>query len=157
MSTAEHAHHIIPLETYLKIGSALIILTAVTVWVATIDLGPLNLVVAMIIAGTKASLVALYFMHLKYDNKFYMLIFLVGVLFLVILIVFTMFDTMTRGDVDPNTRGPINKDAIIYQQPATTGDAHGTEGEATENEAASGEATEGGEETPAEPSTEGAH
>jgi len=118
MSESKHAHHILPLQTYLGIGTALLILTGVTVWVAQYDLGPINLLVAMIIAAFKASLVALFFMHLKYDNKLYSVIFLTAVLFLAAFIVFTMFDTMDRGLVDSTKARPINDRAVIYDQPA---------------------------------------
>ena len=108
------SHHILPLSTYLNIGLILIGLTVVTVWVAYHDFGPYNLVVAMAIAATKASLVALYFMHLKYDNKLYMMIFVSSLVFLAIFIVLTMFDTLRRGDIDEIKQNPINESAFIY-------------------------------------------
>ncbi|MCP4686114.1 MAG: oxidase [bacterium] len=116
MTQPKRAIHILPLQTYLGIGSALLILTVVTVWVATIDLGPINLLVAMIIAAAKASLVALFFMHLKYDNKLYAVILLGALLFLAAFVVFTMFDTMDRGIIDGVRAGPINDQAVIYEQ-----------------------------------------
>lgn len=116
MTESKHAHHILPLQTYLGVGSALLILTAVTVWVAQYDLGSINLLVAMTIAAIKSSLVALFFMHLKYDNKLYAVIFLTALLFLAAFIVFTMFDTMDRGIIDSEKAGPINQKAVIYEQ-----------------------------------------
>ena len=59
--------------------AGLIVLTAITVAVSYFDLGPFNLIVAMSIATIKAALVAMWFMHLRYDSGLHALIFLVGV------------------------------------------------------------------------------
>ncbi len=109
------SEHIIPVRTYLIIGGALLVLTGVTVYTALEwHFGPWNLVIAMIIAATKGSLVALYFMHLKYDNKFYATIFTLTLVFLAVFIGLTMFDTLRRGEVNKETKDPINKEAPIY-------------------------------------------
>jgi len=124
MSQDNSHHHILPLSVYLTIGSILIVLTGVTVYVASIDFGAYNLVIAMVIAGFKASLVALYFMHLKYDNKLYMITFLGALLFLAIFVIFTMFDTLRRDDIYEIKSGPIQSDAVIYRdQPASVPDS----------------------------------
>lgn len=107
--------HIIPLWTYLKIGLTLFALTIITVWVAQYNLGEINLVVAMAIAATKGTLVAMYFMHLKYTNRLYAMVFIGALLMLSIFIVFTMFDTMTRDDIYSIKAHPIVKDAAIYR------------------------------------------
>ncbi len=60
--------HIVPKKTYLSIFLALIFLTVVTVWIAQFDFGVLNIVIAMFIASIKAGLVAMFFMHLKYED-----------------------------------------------------------------------------------------
>jgi cytochrome c oxidase subunit 4 len=120
MSQQAHDHHILPLSTYLTIGTILLILTGVTVWVALHDFGPFNLLVAMAIAGTKALLVALYFMHLKYDHKLYAVVFVGALLFLAVFIVFTMFDTMKRDAIYGSKSRPIEDRAAIYQQADTT-------------------------------------
>jgi len=91
------------------------ILTAVTVMVSFIDLGPYNVSVALLIASVKALLVAFFFMHLFYDNKLYLVIFAMALLFLTIFLTFTMFDTTTRGAIDMEKASPINKEATIYQ------------------------------------------
>lgn len=116
---AEEQHnHIMPLSLYINIGLILLGLTIVTVWVSYHDYGEFNLVVAMAIAATKASLVALFFMHLKYDNKLYSVIFLGAIFFLAIFIVITMFDTLRRDDIYEIKSEPIHKEAIIYDTPA---------------------------------------
>lgn len=117
---AQSHHHILPLSVYLSIGATLLILTGITIWVAMFDLGPVNLLAAMLIACTKASLVALFFMHLKYDNKLYAVVFVGALLFLSIFIIFTMFDTMTRDAINKIEAGQINDKAVIYQQTDTT-------------------------------------
>jgi len=80
MNLANTQHHIIPLRTYFRVFIALIILTGVTIGVSFIDLGGFNMVTALIIAGAKASLVAMFFMHLLYDRKMNLAIFLTAIL-----------------------------------------------------------------------------
>ncbi len=111
---SEHAPHIAPLRVYLGVGAALLVLTVITAWVGTIQLGEWNIVVAMTIAALKASLVAFFFMHLYYDNKLYFIVFTAGILFLALFIGFTMIDSMTRGDIDPEVAGRIHPRAAMY-------------------------------------------
>lgn len=118
-SPSSHGNHILPLETYLAVAGALLVLTAVTVAVSFVHFGAWNLVVAMAIAATKAILVALFFMHLKYDNKIYLAVFAGSVLFLALFIVFTMFDTMRRSDIYEIVNKPIKPNAIIYDRSAS--------------------------------------
>lgn len=115
-------HHILPLKTYINVGLALLVLTVITVAVSRVHLGPFNMVVAMLIAGSKAMLVALYFMHLKYDNKLFLSIFVAGILFLVLFIVFTMFDTERRGDIEAFRADPIKPAAAMYDRGAAPAD-----------------------------------
>jgi cytochrome c oxidase subunit 4 len=110
-----HKVHITPIKTYITIAALLMILTAVTVTVSFIDLGPYNVSVALLIASVKALLVAFFFMHLFYDNKLYLIIFAMALLFLTIFLTLTMFDTSTRGAIDKEIADPINKEATIYQ------------------------------------------
>lgn len=111
---AEAGTHIHPLRNYMSVGAALLLLTAITVSAAQYDFGSWNTAIALIIAVTKASLVALFFMHLKYENKIYTLYFLMSILILTMFIIFTMFDTLNRGNINPITEKPINKFASIY-------------------------------------------
>jgi len=89
--------HIVPIRIYLAIFAALIAMTAFTVWVAFVDLGPLNLVVALGVAVTKATLVVLFFMHVKYSSKLTWLVVTSGFFFLAIMIALTMADIVSRG------------------------------------------------------------
>jgi cytochrome c oxidase subunit 4 len=71
----------------------LLILTGVTIAVARVDLGTWNVVVALAIASLKACLVALFFMHLKYDKKFNVVVFVTSLFFALVLVFFILFDT----------------------------------------------------------------
>jgi caa(3)-type oxidase subunit IV len=123
MSFETHAHdqpHVIPLYMYLGVGAALLVLTVVTVAAAQIDLGAWNIVVALVIATIKATLVAFIFMHLFYDSKLYFLVFTVALAFLAILIGFSMADTERRGDLYLEVEKPIRQEAIIYTETSDT-------------------------------------
>jgi cytochrome c oxidase subunit 4 len=80
--------------------AALIALTALTVTARYLDLDTLtqiaglNFLVAMSIATVKAAIVALYFMHLRYDQPFNGLVFVIAVAFLALFLVTTLFDTL---------------------------------------------------------------
>ncbi len=118
-NSSKHHVHVLPVGTYIAVGSALLVLTALTVWVAQFHFGEWNLIVAMAVAVTKALLVALIFMHLLYDNKVYLVIFSSSILFLGIFIVLTMFDTMRRDDIYDFVEKPIQSKAVIYQNDST--------------------------------------
>ncbi|MGA2031377.1 MAG: cytochrome C oxidase subunit IV family protein [Thermoguttaceae bacterium] len=62
--------HIVPQRTLGAVFAALVLLTILTVAATKVDMGSLNLYVALGIAATKAALVVLYFMHLRYDRPF---------------------------------------------------------------------------------------
>jgi cytochrome c oxidase subunit 4 len=85
----------------LAVFAALIAMTAITVAVTKVDLGSWNLVAALAIATVKASLVALYFMHLRYDHPFHALVFVSALAFLAIFIVLTLMDTV---DAEPDVQ-----------------------------------------------------
>lgn len=90
-------HHIVPVRVYLAIFGALMVLTATTVAVAYVNLGALNNVVMLGIAVAKATLVVLYFMHVRYSTRMIPIVVLAGVLWLLILFGLTMQDYLTRG------------------------------------------------------------
>jgi len=90
------SQHIVPMRVYFVIFFSLLILTAVTVWVAFFDLGAVNDAVALGIATTKAMLVILYFMHVRYSSKLIWIFAATGFLFLIILLAFTLSDVLTR-------------------------------------------------------------
>ena len=119
-------NHITPLRTYLIIASLLLFLSGVTVWVSYVDLGPLNIVVAMLVATVKASLVAFFFMHLLWDDKKNLTLFLMSLMFFGIFVTITLLDTEFRGDLglNPEVKNPINNRAAFYDTLPLT-DTHG--------------------------------
>ena len=90
-------HHIVPVRVYLLIFAALMVGTAVTVAAAFVDLGPMNTVVALGIAGVKATLVVLYFMHVKYSHRLVWVFIAGGLIWLGIMIGVTYSDYISRG------------------------------------------------------------
>jgi cytochrome c oxidase subunit IV len=88
--------HVESKRVYLAVFAALMILTAATAAVAYVNLGRLNTVVALAIAVVKASLVVLFFMHVRYSTRLMKVVVAGGVLWLAILIGLTMADYLTR-------------------------------------------------------------
>jgi cytochrome c oxidase subunit 4 len=91
------AGHISPKGIYYAIFGSLMVLTAVTVGVAFINLGPFNFPVALSIAIVKATLVILFFMHVKYSSRLTKLIIGTGFFFLLVLFTLTLTDYLSRG------------------------------------------------------------
>ena len=111
-----HEHHIVPLKILWGVFGGLILLTIFTVFTAKqVDIGPLNLPLAIAIAVTKASLVVTFFMALKWDNRVNLLIFSLGLVFVVVFLTFTMFDTAFRGDLTNVEAVPISDQERIDQ------------------------------------------
>ena len=100
-ATGEHKPHVLPLKIYAGVWIGLLVLTVVTVKVSYLDFGVFNLVIAMGIATLKATLVVLFFMHLKYDEPFNVVVFVSSFAFLAVFFMLTLADTMERGQVDP--------------------------------------------------------
>jgi cytochrome c oxidase subunit 4 len=92
---SEHAHPTI--KTFVLVWAALLCFTALTVFVATLDLGPFNPVVALTIATIKALLVLLFFMELRYSTALTKVAVIAAVFFLFLLGGLTLSDYMTRG------------------------------------------------------------
>ncbi|MXW64689.1 MAG: oxidase [Bacteroidetes bacterium SB0662_bin_6] len=110
-------HHITPRKTLLKVFVALVALTALTALTAQIDIGAFNIPLALAIAGTKALLVVLFFMALKYDKPVNALFFGLGILFVVVFLTFTLFDTAFRGDL-----GNVGEEAILNTEGTEQGE-----------------------------------
>lgn len=100
MATQEntkHDDHSHGARQYVAVWGALMALTVLTVWSAGIDLGGyLNITVAMIIASVKAGVVALYFMHLKFEDKLTWIYAIYPLVLLLLLIGFTLMETFSR-------------------------------------------------------------
>jgi cytochrome c oxidase subunit 4 len=91
------SEHVVPRRVYYAVFVALLVLTAITTAVAFVDLGPWNTVVALGIAFLKATLVALFFMHVKYSPRLTQVVVAGGLFWLVILIMLTLSDFVSRG------------------------------------------------------------
>jgi cytochrome c oxidase subunit 4 len=91
------AQHVVPRKIYFAVFAALMVLTATTTAISFLDLGPWNTVVALGIAFVKATLVVLFFMHVKYSPRLTQVTIAGGLFWLAILIGITLSDFMTRG------------------------------------------------------------
>lgn len=91
------SHHVTSVRAYVTVFLALMVLTAITVAAAFIDLGAFNDLVAMAIAIFKACLVVLIFMGVRHATRLNKLVVVTGVLFLAILFGITLSDYFTRG------------------------------------------------------------
>jgi cytochrome c oxidase subunit 4 len=114
MSHHSHAHaghhghddgpgHVLDRKVYNRVFVALLVLTVITVAVSRIDFGVLNIVVAMLIASLKASIVALFFMHLKFEDKLTWLYAFFPILLLFTLIGGVFTDNPLRAKPEPVT------------------------------------------------------
>ena len=92
------SEHIVSNKLYIGIWATLMCLTVITATVAFVDLGPLNTVVALVIATLKALLVVLFFMHVKYTSEKLTKMLIVSALFWLMLLLFlSLADYTTRG------------------------------------------------------------
>lgn len=94
-------HHISPVRVYWLVFAALLVFTGLTYAVSFAKLGPASLPVAMLVACIKATLVCTFFMHLKYDERFNVLVFVSSLFFMAVFFGFTMLDVASRALVDP--------------------------------------------------------
>src|SRR5439155_14018538 len=90
------SEHIVPTRTYYLIFGILALCTYLTWQVAVFDLGALNTIVALVIAVFKATLVVLFFMHVRYSTRLTWAVVVGGVFWLGILLALTMSDYLTR-------------------------------------------------------------
>ena len=95
MSQQAHSRvgHIVPLRVLFAVLTALLVMTYVTVAVSGRDFGRFNLWVALGIAVVKASLVLLFFMHLKYDKPFNAVVIITSMALVMLFIVIALGDT----------------------------------------------------------------
>jgi cytochrome c oxidase subunit 4 len=116
MASAQHAAHshgnephplvghLVPYSTLLATGGALLVLTVITVAARYIDLGEANIYLAIGIAVVKATLVSLFFMHLRWDRPFNLMVLVGSMLFVLLMMIFCMMDvgqyepTLNRGN-----------------------------------------------------------
>ena len=144
MSTAEHGHghaddgavhaHVSSVPFYVAVFLGLLFLTGVTVGQSYVDLGKANIILVILIATMKASLVVTFFMHLKWDNKFNALIFLSTIFFIGVFFTYTLNDTDKRGELDPDQNvkvwektGETAPGGMEKKEPHAPSSAHGND------------------------------
>ena len=93
----DYTSHLAPISLYVGIWATLMIFTGLTVFAATVELGIFNIVVALLIATIKGTLVVLFFMHLRYSTKLTMVTVVAAIFFLLIMFSLSMTDYLTRG------------------------------------------------------------
>ena len=94
------SEHVASRTTYVLVWGALMVLTVATVFIARLNLGPFNDIVALAVAVTKALLVILFFMHVKDSSRLTRLTVVAGFFWLAILIGITLTDYLSRPAVD---------------------------------------------------------
>ena len=108
---ADHTEHIVSSKLYWLIWTILIICTVLTAWIATVDLGPFNTVVALVIATFKASIVVLIFMHVKYTSeKMTKAILMAAIFWLLLLLMLSLTDYSSRPEGMLN---PVSSDFSV--------------------------------------------
>ena len=99
-STAADGHvqkaHVLPDGLFVMVWVGLLVLTAITVGGSVFFPGKIGILVAMIVTPVKATLILMYFMHLKYEKKGFTIMFLVAVGILSVFIGLTFFDYLLR-------------------------------------------------------------
>lgn len=104
-------HHVSSPQMFVNVLLALLVLTVVTVGASRFDFGSANMLIAMLIASVKASLVVAFFMHVKWDTAINKIVFLGSFLFLSLLFIFTLADQATRKYDDQSLllKTPVDK------------------------------------------------
>lgn len=112
---SESHHVIVPVKSYVATFSALLVLTFLTVLVSRFDFGSFNLVIALVVAFCKASLVVWIFMGMKWDRGFNFVAFVGSILFLIIFVGLTFSDIAFR-----NYRDSVEGEAFGLAHPVKT-------------------------------------
>ncbi len=89
---AHEKHHVIPYSLYIMIWAALIALTGVTVGVSYVDMKSVAILTALLIATVKATLVLLYFMHIRFERPLY------SAMIIAVLVTYGVFVALTFSD-----------------------------------------------------------
>jgi cytochrome c oxidase subunit IV len=97
MTENSESLHIVPIKVYVAVFVTLLVMTAATTAISSVDLGPWNTVAALVIALFKATLVVLFFMHVKYSPRLTQMVILAGIFWLALLLLITFSDFVSRG------------------------------------------------------------
>lgn len=136
-------HHVMPLPILFGIFGALIFFTILTVAVGQFSLGKWEILITMMIATTKATLVAVFFMHLKYDRPFNAMIFSFSLFFVALFLGIVLMDVGSY------------KEDLVAPEPAVSQSATETSEEAAAEGAATEPAPEAGSKESGEAPAEG--
>ncbi len=109
--------HLVPVSTLVATASALLVLTFITVAVRYIDIGEFNIWVAIAIAVVKAALVASFFMHLRWDRPFNLLVFVGCVAFVVLMMAFCVLDTSQYRATQYTGNPPLAQETLDANAP----------------------------------------
>ncbi len=109
--------HLVPISTLLATASALLVLTIITVAVRYMDIGEFNVWVAIGIAVFKAALVATFFMHLRWDRPFNVLVFVGCTLFVVLMMAFCVLDTGQYRSTQYTGNPPLAQEMLDQNAP----------------------------------------
>ncbi len=89
-------HHAVPAKTFVFVWIALLCLTGLTIEAAHVRMGEWSMFANLLIASTKASLVLWFFMHLKYEKRFFKFLLFIPIGTITIIIGLTFFDIWYR-------------------------------------------------------------
>ena len=92
----DNLDHVVSPRIYIIVGATLLVLTGVTVWASYLELNIFNPIVALFIAVVKATIVVLFFMHVKYSSKLTKLTVFAGLFTFLALVGMTLADYFTR-------------------------------------------------------------
>lgn len=129
IDSSHSGHHIVPAKVYVTVIIILAVLTVLTVEVAFYNMGGLiNLIVALGLATIKATVVALYFMHVRHSGRLVQITIFSSLMFLALLIGGVLMDYYTRQGVTlwhaPDERMEIKHDGMVGEQLETAPHAH---------------------------------
>ena len=96
MSKEEEKHHIVPYRTFFIILLILLVFTFISIGVTSINLGPVTVLVALLLATAKTILVLAYFMHLKFDEKIFRVLVIAVFAVIGVVIFITFLDYLFR-------------------------------------------------------------
>ena len=98
-ATAAHAHdepHIVPMSVFIRVWIALLVLTGITVGASVYFPGTIGIIVAMIVTPLKAALILMYFMHLRYEKKVFVYMFMAAMCIFAVFMGLTLIDYLFR-------------------------------------------------------------
>lgn len=115
----DHHVHVVGARVFLNILVALLTLTIITVAISRFDFGSGNMIMAMVVAAVKASLVMAVFMHLRWDTPINLIFFLGSFVVLSLLFLFCFADGFARDELETRHDRAAPLAPSLYQQPGT--------------------------------------